>query len=116
MTEPYVVNRDALSVEGGSPEFVGADHGGGARICLILVDARPGSGPRLHRHPYEEVFVVQEGRATYVVGERELEVRAGDVVVVPAGLAHRFVNSGDGPLRQVDIHVSPRFETEWLED
>jgi len=25
----------------------------------------PGQGPRLHRHPYEEVFVVHEGQATY---------------------------------------------------
>jgi len=75
--EPYVVNRADLAVDDGSPEFVGADHGGGARICLILVDARPGSGPRLHRHPYEEVFVVLEGRATYVERERELEARAG---------------------------------------
>jgi len=115
VSEPYIVNREQLAVDDGSPEFVGADHPGGARLCLILVDARPGAGPRLHRHPYEEVFVVLEGRATYVVGDREYEVGAGDVVVVPAGLPHRFVNSGDGPLRQVDIHVSPRFQTEWLE-
>jgi hypothetical protein len=27
---------------------------------------------------------------------------------------HAFVNTGDGPLRQVDIHVSPHFATEWL--
>jgi hypothetical protein len=26
------------------------------------------------------------------------------------------VNSGTGPLRQVDIHASERFITEWLED
>jgi mannose-6-phosphate isomerase-like protein (cupin superfamily) len=62
------------------------------------------------------VFVVQEGRATYVVGDRQLEAGAGDIVVVPSGEPHRFFNSGDGPLRQIDIHVSPRFETEWLED
>jgi mannose-6-phosphate isomerase-like protein (cupin superfamily) len=115
VSEPYIVNRDELATGDGSPEFVGADHPGGARLCLILVDARPGTGPRLHRHPYEEVFVVLEGRATYVVGDHDHEVGAGDVVVVPAGLPHRFVNSGDGPLRQIDIHVSPRFETEWLE-
>jgi hypothetical protein len=29
-------------------------------------------------------------------------------------VAHRFVNSGDGPLRQIDIHVSRAFDTEWL--
>jgi hypothetical protein len=26
------------------------------------------------------------------------------------------VNCGDGPLRQIDIHVSPSFSTEWLEE
>jgi len=26
------------------------------------------------------------------------------------------VDSGDGPLRQIDIHLNPAFETVWLED
>jgi hypothetical protein len=25
-----------------------------------------------------------------------------------------FTNTGDGNLRQIDIHASPRFATEWL--
>jgi hypothetical protein len=29
---------------------------------------------------------------------------------------HGFVNSGDGSLRQIDIHVSPSFDTEWREE
>jgi quercetin dioxygenase-like cupin family protein len=94
-------------------EFVGADHGG-AGVCLIFLDAPPGHGPSLHRHPYEEIFVVQEGEATFTADGEDRVVRAGEIVIVPAGVAHGFVNSGDGPLRQLDIHVSPRFDTEWL--
>ena len=93
-------------------ELVGADHGAG--VSIILVDAGPGRGPALHKHAYEEVFIVQEGRATFTAGEEEREVSAGAIVIVPGGIPHRFVNSGDGPLRQVAIHVSPRFATEWL--
>jgi hypothetical protein len=26
------------------------------------------------------------------------------------------MNSGDGPLRQIDIHLNPTFETTWLEE
>jgi hypothetical protein len=37
-------------------------------------------------------------------------------VVVAAGLPHKFVNSGIGRLRQVDVHASERFVTEWLTD
>jgi mannose-6-phosphate isomerase-like protein (cupin superfamily) len=87
----------------------------GASVSVLVVDAPPGGGPRLHRHPYEEVFVVQEGNATFTAGEETIEVSGGQVVVVPGGVAHKFVNSGDGRLRQVDIHASDRFVTEWLE-
>jgi mannose-6-phosphate isomerase-like protein (cupin superfamily) len=108
--DAYVVNRDELEVRG---EFEGHRHGD-TGISLIFVDAAPGGGPALHRHDYDEVFVVQEGEATMTAGERRLVVRAGDIVVVPAGQPHGFVNSGDGPLRQLDIHLNPRYVTEWL--
>ena len=94
-------------------EFVGEVHG--ADVTFLLVDAAPGAGPRLHRHPYQEIFIVQDGEATFRLGDEELVVTAGDIVVVPTGQAHAFRNSGSGPLRQIDIHVSPRFDTEWLE-
>jgi mannose-6-phosphate isomerase-like protein (cupin superfamily) len=93
-------------------EMVGADHGIG--VCLIFVDAEPGRGPSLHRHPYPEVFVMLEGTATFVLGEEEREVGAGEIVIAPAHVPHAFKNTGDGPLRQVDIHISPTFSTEWL--
>jgi mannose-6-phosphate isomerase-like protein (cupin superfamily) len=108
-----VIGLDELPATATARELVGADHGG-AGVCLIFVEAPPGHGPSLHRHPYEEVFVVQEGEATFVADGEERIVRAGEVVIVPAGVAHAFTSSGDGPLRQLDIHVSPRFDTEWL--
>jgi mannose-6-phosphate isomerase-like protein (cupin superfamily) len=108
-----IISRDELPLSNIAREFVGADHGG-VGICAILVDAPPGRGPSLHRHPYEEVFITLEGTATFFLGEDEQrEVGPDEVVVVPAGQWHGFVNSGDGPLRQIDIHVSPSFSTEW---
>ena len=94
-------------------EFQGYHHGAG--ISFIVIDALPGSGPKLHNHPYEEVFVVQEGSVTFTAGDELIEASAGQVVVVSAGVPHKFVNSGDGRLRQIDIHASERFVTEWLE-
>ena len=94
-------------------EFVGEDHGG-IGFTFLLVDAEPGQGPALHRHPYPEVLIVQEGEATAAVGAETLVVRAGDIVVIPANVVHGFVNTGAGRLRQVDIHASPHFVTEWL--
>jgi mannose-6-phosphate isomerase-like protein (cupin superfamily) len=90
-----------------------ADHGSG--LSVIFVDAEPGRGPSLHTHPYEEVLIVLEGRATLDNGDGVREVGAGDVVLIPPGQPHAFVNSGEGRLHQIDVHVSPSFSTEWLE-
>ena len=108
--EAYVVNQSELAAKG---EFEGYEHGD-TGISMIFVDAEPGRGPALHRHDYDELFIVQEGQATFTAGGREIVAGPGHVVVVPAGQPHGFVNSGDGPLRQIAIHQSPRYETEWL--
>jgi mannose-6-phosphate isomerase-like protein (cupin superfamily) len=88
---------------------------GGAHVCLIFVEMEPGDGPRLHRHAYEEVFIVLEGQATFTAGSDTIEARAGQVLIVQPGVPHKFINSGSGRLRQIDIHASDRFVTEWLE-
>jgi quercetin dioxygenase-like cupin family protein len=96
-----------------SVEYTGAELGAG--VCVILVEMAPGAKVRLHRHPYEEVFIVQAGVARFRLGSEERTVTAPDVIVAPAGVAHGFANESDEILRQVDIHVSPAFDTEWLE-
>ena len=84
-------------------------------VSLIMVDTAPGDGPRLHRHTYEEVFVVQSGSARFTVGDDSLDAEPGDVLVAPAGMPHRFVNTGADRLRMVAIHVSPKFIQEWVD-
>ena len=110
MSDYLVVERDQLP----ESELQGYLFGG-ARVCLIFVDMEPGEGPRLHRHAYEEIFVVLEGQASYTVGSETVKAQAGQVLIVQPGVPHKFVNSGAGPLRQIDIHASDRFVTEWLE-
>jgi mannose-6-phosphate isomerase-like protein (cupin superfamily) len=110
-----VVNQDDLQNNGSTAEFEGYLHGD-TDVSFILVDMQPGESVRLHKHPYKEIFIVQEGVATYVVGTATLEAQAGQIIIAPADTPHKFVNSGEGPLRQVDIHLSKRFITEWLED
>jgi len=96
-----------LPFAGMSHEFTGNDHG--APISIYFVNAPPGRGPVLHTHPYVEVAFTLEGCAAITVGDETREVRAGGVVVIPANTPHRFVNSGDTILRQIDVHGSPKF-------
>jgi mannose-6-phosphate isomerase-like protein (cupin superfamily) len=109
-----LLKQDQLPLSRIARELVGAEHG--LEITLLFVEAEPGRGPSLHRHPYAEVFIVQEGQATFTIAGEQLAVQAGDILVAHAGEPHSFVSSGSGPLRQIDIHLSPTFSTEWLEE
>ena len=94
-------------------QIQGVEHG--ATISLILNTSQPGEGPRLHRHPYDETWVVQEGRVTFQLGDTLHRADAGDVVIAPAGAPHKFTVEGPGPARLVCIHASPTVIGEWLE-
>ncbi len=68
-----------------------------------------GSGPVLHVHPYDEVFILREGRALFTIGEDEIEAEAGDIMLGPANVPHKFRNIGPGRLSSIDIHCSDRW-------
>jgi mannose-6-phosphate isomerase-like protein (cupin superfamily) len=112
-TSPAVIPFDELAPSRHSHEFVGAEHGD-VPFSVILVHSGPGVGPKLHRHPYPEVFIVESGRATFQLGDETLVVEGGHVVVGPSDVPHGFVNSGSGELRLTAIHGAGRFDTEWL--
>ncbi len=104
-----VINKDELPYGTIAHKFEGHRYGD-VNVSFFLVDSPPGGGAVLHTHPYEEVFVTLEGNATFTVGDETIEVGAGQIVVAPAGVPHKFVNSGSGRLRQVDIHPSGRIQ------
>ena len=109
-----ILSREQLR-RGTSYLFQGGEHGG-IPISFFWVQAAPGSGPRMHKHPYEEIFVIQEDHATFTVGESTIEVDGGHVVIGPANTPHKFKNSGEELLQIVTIHPSKEVITEWLED
>ena len=109
----YRVRQEDLPFIGSSHNFVGADNGD-VQISAFLLRALPGQGPGPHRHPYDEVQFVREGRGRYIVGGKEFEAGAGDILVIKAREIHGFKCIGDAPLVQVDIHLSPRFIQENL--
>jgi quercetin dioxygenase-like cupin family protein len=91
----------------------GAEHG--ASISLILDRSEPGQGPGLHRHPYDETWVVQEGTLTFHLGHERHQVGPGDIIIAPPGVPHKFTNHGPGRSRLICIHANPTMVTEWLE-
>ena len=83
-------------------EFEGHLHGSG--VAIIFARLEPGKpGPKLHKHPYSETFVVRQGRTAFTAGDQGIEVDAGDIVVVPSDTPHAFANAGTTVLEMMDI-------------
>ncbi len=109
----YRVRQEELPFVGSSHEFVGAEQGD-VGVSVFLFSGLPGEGPGPHRHPYDEIQFVREGRGVWTVNGETFEGGAGDIFVIKAGEIHSFKAIGDGPLVQVDVHLSPRFIQENL--
>jgi quercetin dioxygenase-like cupin family protein len=107
------VRQEDLPFVGSSHEFVGADHANSA-VSVFLFNGKPGSGPGPHRHPYDEIQFIREGRGVWTVDGKTFEAGAGDIFVIKAGEIHSFKAIGDTPLVQFDIHLSPHFIQENL--
>jgi quercetin dioxygenase-like cupin family protein len=107
-TAPVQIEQDDLP-----GRFEGARHGSG--VSFFLARTQPGRGPALHRHPYEETFIVHEGQITFTVDGQTIEAEAGQIVIAPPGSAHKFVNVGDAPAHMTNIHPRPRMAQEDLE-
>src|SRR6056297_2538481 len=69
--------RDPVDWKG---RFEGKDIGTGVTV-LFFSDDRIGSGPVLHRHPYDEVFILRQGRALFTIGTETVEAGAGEILL-----------------------------------
>ena len=110
-----ILNRDELPRDANTFEFVGSQHQD-TEISFIWVNMPPGGSIRLHKHPYKEIFIIQEGVATFTIDSTPLEAHAGQIIIVPAQVPHKFMNASNRQLKQIDIHVNRQFITDWLED
>ena len=58
-----------------------------------------------HTHYTEETVFYIEGRGLASVGEREVPVKPGTMLVIPPGTVHSSIREGTEPLRYLAIFV-----------
>jgi quercetin dioxygenase-like cupin family protein len=78
-------------------------------FSIIETTNAPGFGPPRHRHPEAEIFHVLEGRYLYEVDGCRFFADEGDVVSIPGGAEHGFVNATNRPARQY-ILITPALD------
>lgn len=76
--------------------------GEGMKVKLIEVSPGHRLSLQYHRHR-SELWICVSGRASAVVGEREIELAPRDTVTIPVGTVHRLGNPGDEPMSIVEV-------------
>jgi mannose-6-phosphate isomerase-like protein (cupin superfamily) len=80
--------------------FVAAD---GATISV-----QDGNAPK-HLHPNtNEIQYILEGTGTIWLGDKEVKVKPGDLVVIPKGTAHGGTKPDGRPLKAIAIKIPPQ--------
>lgn len=82
---------------------------------LAHVEMEEGAVSLLHRHHRTtELYFGLSGQGVIHVGEELLVLKRDSVVVIPAGMPHKVVNTGTEPLRHL-VQCAPAFDVEDVE-
>lgn len=84
--------------------FESVDVGKGYQVKRLTV--KPGAILSLQKHAHRsEHWVVVQGTAGVVCGERELTLQANESVYIPVGTIHRLENPGDKLLHVIEVQT-----------
>jgi len=82
----------------------------GDKVMLSRIILRKGCVVPLHHHENEQISMIMEGVLKFVIEEREIVVRSGEVLCIPPNVPHQAEALED--TLDFDIFYPPR--ADWL--
>lgn len=80
----------------------------GKNMQLVVMNLEVGEEIGLETHPEHDQFIrIDEGSAKAILNGEESEMSDGSCVVIPAGVEHNIVNTGEGKLKLYTIYSPP---------
>jgi mannose-6-phosphate isomerase-like protein (cupin superfamily) len=77
-----------------------------SQLVIMTIPAGGEIGEEVHEEN-DQLLVFVDGEGEAVLDGKTSRVTPNDLVLVPAGTRHNFVNTGDGPLRLVTVYAPP---------
>jgi oxalate decarboxylase len=117
--------QEPVEVPGGRVRIVDSSNFPAANtIAAALVELDQGAMRELHWHPTNDewqYYISGQGKMTVFAATgkaRTFDYRAGDVGYVPFAMGHYILNTGEQPLRFLEMFRSPRYAdvslNQWL--
>src|ERR1700728_537109 len=120
-----LLGQEPVEVPGGRVRIVDSNNFHAAStIAAALVEVDPGAMRELHWHPTNDewqYYISGRGQMTVFASSgkaRTFDYQAGDVGYVPFAMGHYILNTGDEPLRLLEMFRSSRYAdislNQWL--
>ena len=74
---------------------------------LVVMALQPGEDIGAEVHQVDQVLVFVAGNGTAILDGKEKVLAPGDVVVIPAGTKHNFVNSRESVMKLYTVYAPP---------
>ena len=74
----------------------------GKHLMLSLVEFQPHAVVEQHQHPHEQMGLMLEGEAEFIVGGQSRIVRPGQMWCIPGGVPHKVI-ARDRAVRALDV-------------
>ena len=74
---------------------------------LVLMSLKPQEDIGAEIHKVDQFFRVEEGSGEAVLNGARTPIQAGFAVLVPAGVNHNIVNTGNVPLKLYTLYAPP---------
>jgi mannose-6-phosphate isomerase-like protein (cupin superfamily) len=77
-----------------------------SQVVVMTIPVGEDIGEEVHEEN-DQLLVFVDGEGEAVLDGQTSPVTPNDLVLVPAGTRHNFINKGDGPLRLVTVYAPP---------
>ena len=81
-----------------------------SQTAMMTLASGKSSGEKAETHEgSDQVLLILEGELIGEVGGEHLSLKKGDVIIIPAGVKHRFVNRARKPAVTFNVYSPPAY-------
>jgi mannose-6-phosphate isomerase-like protein (cupin superfamily) len=84
-----------------------------SQIAMMTLAPGDSTGEKAEAHnKSEQVLLVLEGELTGQVGDERPTLEKGNVIIIPAGVKHRFTNRTEKPAVTFNVYAPPAYSAD----
>ena len=114
-SEEYVKMANPVPGKPYRPEILTKDHQArnlGGMFGLLVAESQV---PYHYHKNRESIIIVISGEAIEVVEGKEIPIKAGDVLFIPAGEKHSIINRSNQDFRYLEFFTCPPLSADFVE-